>query len=131
MTPQESREVIYGPVAKIIGGVFLAGFLAVTIFTVADGARGRHEAFSETTAAGDTNHFTVPADPAASEPVFLADGRRFVLASREKVKIHDTDMVRTLQDVTGDYIIYSRRSAPGKEFFVKTAVSEYLPLRVR
>ncbi len=128
---QESNEVAYGSAAKYLGGGFLVCLLGVAIFTMADVARGPHEQFSETTAAGDKNYFRLSADPAAPEPVFLAEGRYYVLASRQKVKIGDTDMVRTLQDVTGDYTIYSRRDRPGQELFVKIAVGEYLPIRAR
>ena len=125
----KSGEVAYFHTAAWLGGAFLVCLLGVTVFTAADFTAGtKPEQFSETTAAGDKNYFRLTPD---GEPVFLWKGRQYLLSSREKVKIDDTDMVRMGREETGDYTIYSRRTAPGKELFVKIDVGEFLPVRVR
>jgi hypothetical protein len=112
-----------------LGTAFLAALLVVAIFTISDYASSaKLESFSETTAAGDMNLFRVPE---LGEPVFLWQGKRYVLSSREKVKIDDTDMVRAGTEETGDYVFYSRRGASSQELFVKIAVGEFLPVRAQ
>jgi hypothetical protein len=124
-----SEDLPHVRAAVWLGGAFLISLLAVSIFTVADFASGANrEAFSETTAAGDVNYFRALENV---EPSFSWKGRQYTLSSREKVKIDDTDMVRMGREDTGGFTIYSRRSEPGKELFVKIDVGEFLPLRTR
>ena len=116
-------------IATYLGGGFLLCLLCITIFTAVDFTSGaKLETFSETTAAGDKNYFKLPT---SGEPVFLWQTRHYVLASREKVKIDDTDMVRVGREETGDYVFYTPKTGSGKVLYVKTDVGEFLSVRLR
>jgi hypothetical protein len=126
---EQPAELSCAHAAVWLGSVFLACLLGIVVFTVADsGVATKREMFTETTAAGDANYFRPVAE---SEPIFESSGRRYTVLSREKVKINDTDMVRMGRDDAGGFTLYSRRSEPGKELFVKIDVGEFLPLRPR
>jgi len=113
-----------------LGAAFLAALLVVCIFTAADFASAaKLEGFSETTAVGDSNYFRSP--PATADQVFAAGGRQFVVASQEKAKIDDTDMMRIARDETTGYTLYTPRSKPGGGVYVKIDIGEYLPLKPR
>jgi hypothetical protein len=102
-------------------------------FSAADFGSGKTlEAFSETTAVGDRNLFPQPPESAEpSEQILTLSGRSFAVASRDKVKIHDSEMTLLGRDEVAGYGIYSPRSKSGTQCYVKIDVGEFLPLKKR
>jgi hypothetical protein len=127
---EDSQELSQVKAAMWLGAAYLVALLVVCIFTAADFASAaKREGFSETTAVGDSNFFRSP--PASADQVFTAGGRQFVVASQEKAKIDDTDMVRIARDETSGYTLYTPRSKAGGGVYVKIEIGEYLPLKPR
>ena len=127
---EDSHGASHVKAATWLGAAFLAALLVVCVFTAADFANAaKREAFSETTAVGDSNYFRSP--PASADQVFTAGGREFVVGSQEKAKIDDTDMVRIARYETNGYTLYTPRSKAGGDVYVKIDIGEYLPLKPR
>lgn len=114
-------------------GALLAGLLGVVAFSLADHPKASAiEAFSQTTAVGDTAYYEPPVPPlAVPEPVLNWQGRAWAPVNYEKVKIDDPDMQRVGKDEQTGLTIYEARKKDPAGNFIKIAIGEYLRIQQR
>jgi hypothetical protein len=117
-------------------GTLAVGLALVCLFTMqSHSERAELERFEEVTAAGDKDYVQAPKRLDDPPPVLAhLNGKPLVLISAEKVKIHDTAMLRTGRDEAAGVFIYAAREpAAGEEgfFYLKIDTGEYLKTRIR
>lgn len=132
-TTEAKPETLQFPRAAIwLATALLMGFGGAVAFSVLDRPKAATlEAFSETTAAGDTHYYEVPLEKLAiPDPVLTWEGRPWAPINFEKVKTADPEMVRVGTDDASGLTLYHRK-AGGAERFIKTDVGEYLQVQAR
>jgi len=133
MSEAPTPETLQFPRAGIwLATTLLVGFGGVVAFSVLDHPKASAlEAFSETTAAGDTYYYEVPLEKlAVPDPVLQWEGRPWAPVNFEKFKTSDPEMLRVGTDETSGLTLYRRRTG-GEERFIKTDIGEYLQVQSR
>jgi hypothetical protein len=121
--------------AVLLMVALVAGLTLITAFSIVDRSqRQTLEDFQQVTAAGDTAYVPQPRK-LENPPQVLAhyDGRALSLVSAEKVKLHDTAMVRVGRDEAAGVFIYTTREPRADEegfFYLKIDTGEYLKTHV-